>query len=307
MGRAKRTRIPDAVEMYYKSLEYRSLSPQAQKDYRYCLNAFLQTPVRVDMKIENYSLQTISVPIAQRAYNTWAERGVPFANHTMSAASVVFNLAIRLGYCEINPFSKVLRRPHKPRKVVWTREDITCFLNVAYSSFNTRSVGLIVQMAYEWCQRLGDMSNLKWTNYNFDTKVLSLEQSKRRARVELPTTEELHEMLVQQKQEVGTDYIAPQCHRDRIHNKPYDKFQLALAARRVIRKAGLPEELQIMDMRRTGTMEMVDAGVPLPQIMSVTGHVSPGSVTPYMKNTLTSAKNAAKLRFTNTDSVHLSD
>jgi hypothetical protein len=26
-----------------------------------------------------------------------------------------------------------------------------------------------------------------------------------------------------------------------------------------------------------------------------------------MKNTLTSAKNAAKLRFTNTDSVHLSD
>jgi integrase len=258
-------------------------------------------------KVEVMYLQTLTAPLAQRAYNKWAERGVPFANHTMSAASVVYNFSIRVGYCEINPFSKVLRRPHKPRKVVWTREDITRFLNVAYSSFNTRSVGLIVQMAYEWCQRLGDMSNLKWTNYNFDTKVLSLEQSKRRARVELPTTEELHEMLVQQKQEVGTDYVAPQCHSNSIFNKPYDKFQLAIVARKVIRKAGLSEELQIMDMRRTGTMEMVDAGVSLPQIMSVTGHVSPGSVTPYMKNTLTSAKNAAKLRFTNTDSVHLND
>ena len=188
MRRAKRTPIPDAIEMYYKSLEYRSLSPSAQRDYRYCLNAFLQTPIN-GRKLENYSLQTINTPLAQRAYNTWAERGVPFANHTMSAASVVFNHAIRLGYCDINPSSKVLRRPHKPRKVVWTREDITRFLNQAYSGFNTRSVGLIVQMAYEWCQRLGDMSNLKWTNYNFGTKVLSLEQSKRRARVELPTTE----------------------------------------------------------------------------------------------------------------------
>ncbi len=306
MRQAKRTKIADVIEMYYKSLEYRSLSPSAQRDYRYCLNTFLQTPLRGN-KVEVMHLQTITTPLAQRAYNTWAERGVPFANHTMSAASVVYNLAIRLGYCEINPFSKVLRRPHKPRKVVWTREDITRFLNQAYSGFNTRSVGLIVQMAYEWCQRLGDMSNLKWTNYNFDTKVLSLEQSKRRARVELPTTDELHEMLVQQHREIGTDYVAPICNATKIFNKPYDKVQLTLAARKIMRKAGLPEELQIMDMRRTGTMEMVDAGVSLPQIMSVTGHVSPGSVTPYMKNTLTSAKNAAKLRFANTDSVHLSD
>jgi integrase len=73
-----------------------------------------------------------------------------------------------------------------------------------------------------------------------------------------------------------------------------------MAARKVMRKAGLSEHLQIMDMRRTGTMEMVDAGVPLPQIMAVTGHANPSSVKPYMKHTLTSAKNAATLRFSNT-------
>jgi hypothetical protein len=42
---------------------------------------------------------------------------------------------------------------------------------------------------------------------------------------------------------------------------------------------------------------MIDAGVSMPQIMSITGHANPQSVKPYMKNTLTSAKQAAKLRF----------
>jgi integrase len=72
---------------------------------------------------------------------------------------------------------------------------------------------------------------------------------------------------------------------------------LSYVAREIIKAAGLPDELQIMDMRRTGTMEMVEAGVSLPQIMSITGHANPQSVKPYMKNTLTSARKAATLRF----------
>ena len=73
-----------------------------------------------------------------------------------------------------------------------------------------------------------------------------------------------------------------------------------------MRAAGLPDEYQIMDMRRTGTVEMVDAGVPLPQIMSVTGHSNPQSVKPYLKNTLTSAKQAATLRFNTASDTVLS-
>ena len=49
--------------------------------------------------------------------------------------------------------------------------------------------------------------------------------------------------------------------------------------------AGLSSELQLRDLRRTGTTEMVDAGVSIGQIMSVTGHANPQSVKPYMKHT----------------------
>jgi integrase len=60
--------------------------------------------------------------------------------------------------------------------------------------------------------------------------------------------------------------------------------------------AEIPNELRLMDLRRTGTTEMVESGVPLPQIMAVTGHANPQSVKPYLKNTYTSANNALTLR-----------
>jgi integrase len=293
----KRIKIVDAIDEYYKSLDYRCLSVSAQRDYRYCLNTLLATVVRGKL-VSRMSMQAFDVPRAQYAYNKWAERGIPFANHTHAVTSKLYNFAIQLGYIESNPFSKVSKRSHRARKVVWTKQDIRRFLTIAYGSFKWRSVGLIVQMAYEWCQRLGDMANLKWEDYDAENRILYLEQSKRRARVELPTTDELHEMLMQQKADVDFQpYIAPRCRQNSIVAKPYDKISLSLIAREIMDKAGLPKELQIMDMRRTGTVEMIDAGVPMPQIMSITGHANPQSVKPYMKNTLTSARQAAKLRF----------
>jgi integrase len=292
-----KVKLQDLINEYYASLDYRSLSVSSQRDYKYCINALLATTVRGKAVSKMY-LPSMDSPRAQACYNGWAERGVPFANHTHAVASKLYNFGIQLGYTEVNPFSKVSKRAHKARKVVWTREHINLFLDTAYGRFRWRSVGLIVQMAYEWCQRLGDMSNLTWDMYDAEARVLYLEQSKRRAKVELPTTDALHEMLMQQKGDVDFQpYIAPRCLERKIVAKPYNKYMLSTIARDIIKAAGLPDELQIMDMRRTGTMEMVDAGVSLPQIMSITGHACPSSVRPYIKNTLTSARNAATLRF----------
>ena len=51
-----------------------------------------------------------------------------------------------------------------------------------------------------------------------------------------------------------------------------------------------------MDLRRTGVTQMVEAGVPLPQLMAVTGHTHVASVKPYIKNTFASANNALTAR-----------
>jgi integrase len=298
MARTKGKTLSLVCEEYYKSLDYKSLTPITQRDYKYCLNALLGIQ-HGRIKFASANLQTIRPPNAQYAYNQWAERGVPWANHCQAVASKLWNWAISLGYSsEVNPFSKVSRRPHRPRKVVWSREDVTRFLDTAYSRFQWRSVGLIVQMAYEWCQRLGDMANLTWDKYDFDARVLKLEQSKRRARVELPTSDDLHETLMRQHAELGHQpYVCPKVYFNTIIGlQPYNKYDLQFVARTIMDAAGLPKEYQIMDMRRTGTVEMVDAGVPLAQIMSVTGHQSPQSVAPYLKNTLSSASSALSKR-----------
>jgi integrase len=71
---------------------------------------------------------------------------------------------------------------------------------------------------------------------------------------------------------------------------------MSKAGRQVMRLAGLSEEIRLMDLRRTGTTEMVEAGVGMAQIMSVTGHSNPQSVKPYMKNTFASADYALTAR-----------
>ena len=160
-------------------------------------------------------------------------------------------------------------------------------------------------MAYTWGQRLGDMRTLKFKDYDFDNQVLTLEQSKRRAKVYLPTTDELHKVLLQQEKDFdlrdhdlvySEGYIAPKItYKTGICNVPYDKIIFGNKVREIRKVAGLPD-FKAMDMRRTATTEMVDAGVPLPQIMSVTGHANAQSLTPYLKNTLTSATEALSKR-----------
>ena len=76
----------------------------------------------------------------------------------------------------------------------------------------------------------------------------------------------------------------------------YTLEQVSKQGRILMDRNNIPSNKRLMDLRRTGIMEMVDGGVPLPQIMSVSGHTNPASVKPYMKNTLASATNALTTR-----------
>jgi len=196
-----------------------------------------------------------------------------------------------------NPWANIKRKKPEQRKVIWTKDNVVSFLDVAYSTFDYRSVGLIIQMAYEWCQRIGDMRTLVWDNIDLDNAKLYLKQSKRRAEVFLPISLELNQML---KEQYDTwkfqQYVAPIPKPIGGEYLPYSMMQLSKVGRSVMNKADLPDTLRLMDLRRTGVVEMIDAGVPLPQVMSVTGHANAASVKPYMKNTFTSANNALQTR-----------
>jgi integrase len=286
------------VDNYYLSNDFNTLADKTKHDYQYCAGVLLAT--KVDSKlISNIKLTKMSGAIARRAYEIWLGRGVYLANAVTSVARKVYSYGMEMGYAETNPFSTFKRKSTHVRNTVWTKEQVVQFLDVAYSDFKYRNIGLIVQMAYEWCQRVGDMRMLQFSNIDYDKSVLNLQQSKRRSVVHLPISVDLLEMLVQQREEYNFQpYVAPHHKPVRGIYKPYSMVRLSKVGRRVMELAKIPNELRLMDLRRTGTTEMVEAGVSMGQIMSVTGHANPQSVKPYMKNTYASAENALTIRKT---------
>jgi len=290
-------KVDDLLNEYYLSFEYNNLRQETKVQYKYFLGIVSSTSAVDGRKLGSYKLSSLTTKLAKLSYNKWCERGVSFANHLMSVVRVLLNYGINMEHCNMNPFSNIKKRVTKSRKVVWTKEDIIRFLDTCYSDFNTRSIGLIAHMAYEWCQRIGDMRLLEWSNLDLDAKRMQIEQSKRRAQVFLPISDELHEMLVQQQNDYGFQkYVAPRPRAYKGSYKPYSLTKLPLLARKAMDSAGLSKELRLSDLRRTGTVEMVDAGVSMGNIMSVTGHANPQSVKPYMKNTFTSANLALQAR-----------
>ena len=275
---------------YMSSYDWDKLKPKTQKDYKYFLSVAEKT-------LGRYKIKRIGTKLAKKNYQQWVRQGVTQANHITSCLSTVYNWAIDQEFIQVNPFSRIKRTTALKRTDIWTKLEVEHVLNDAYSNWKTRDIGLIIHMAYAFCQRLGDMRTLKWSNFDDNFTVLYLEQSKRRAKVEIPVDEEMQEMLRRQHKSFGfQQYVAPNIKPVRGEYVPYTLEQVSKYGRLLMDRNNILRSKRLMDLRRTGIMEMVDGGVPLPQIMSVSGHTNPASVKPYMKNTLASATNALTTR-----------
>ncbi len=282
---------------YQTTHSFNKLREQTKRDYKNLVHSGLMTRVREGKTLQNVKLGQLSRADIKIAYEKWLQRGVRTANVTHSVLRKVLNVAIEYDIIASNPVVGIEKQKEQPRKVMWTQEQVKLFLETAYSKWKWRNIGLIAQMAYEWCQRTGDMRELRWSNINFDDKLLTLEQSKRRAEVFLPISDNLLRMLKNQKGDFGfQEYVAPSVTPYKGVYRPYDRTQVSAIANEVKRSCDLPDTLHIMDMRRTGITEMVDAGVDITQIMSVSGHQNVQSVTPYVKHTLNASKSALSKR-----------
>lgn len=293
---SSKSRIEDLIKSYLSSVHYNSLSENTKASYKNYLSYWYKHRL-AGVPLPKAKIGNILSPMCQRVYDDSADVSIYMANSTLAVYRLLFNYAIRKGFTTFNPFTTVKKRVKKSRKVVWQREHVRAFLNTAFSNFEWRNIGIIVNMAYEWGQRLGDMRTLTWDDYDVNTGILTLTQSKRGATVQLPTSEGLQRMLKQQHDDFGWQpYIAPSPKRLHGKYKPYTITHLNRTGRKVMTEAKLPEELMLMDLRRTAITEMVEVGVPMSSIMAMSGHSTPMSLAPYIKHTLRGATNAQQMR-----------
>ena len=288
--------VGDLILSYKTSLSYKNLNERTREHYNYYVKCWQDSRIG-GVPLMKAKLSAIMTPMCQRLYDEHTNNSVSLANHSLAVFRLVFNYGIRQGFITTNPFAHVKTIRTKPRKVTWEREQVRAFLNTAYSRWEWRNVGLIVHMAYEWGQRLGDMRMLKWSTYDIGTGVLSLTQSKRRAKVTLPTSEGLQQVLRQQHNDFGSqEYVAPSPRKLNKKRVPYSIDIINNIGRDIMNAAGLPETLWLMDLRRTAITEMVENGVPVTSVMAISGHATPQSLTPYIRHTLKGATVAQQMR-----------
>ena len=288
--------LEEVINFYRNSDIYRRLGSSSQKDYDNHLSATLITEVEGKM-LRVYRCKNLKVRHIQQAYEQWLTVGTRTANYRRSVLSAAWKHAMRYDVMIHNPISLVQTVAEKPRRVHWTREQVSIFLDTAYSDFRWRSIGLIVQMAYDWGQRVGDVRLLTWDSLDLNNCRIDLTQNKRNAEVHLPISQGLCSMLRQQKEEFGfQEYVVPRVKPRAGSYTPYDKEEVSLYINKILDEANLPKELTAMDLRRTAVTEMMEGGVDLAGIMQVTGHQNTASVKPYMVNTFSGASKALSAR-----------
>tara|TARA_R100000951_G_scaffold108969_1_gene105604 strand:- start:545 stop:1471 length:927 start_codon:yes stop_codon:yes gene_type:complete len=290
--------VQKACAFYMNTPKFASLAGKTQRDYERHLMTACNTAVQRGKNLGNIRLKDLRFANVTVAYDTWErDIGVRSANYIATALSIVLNTSIRHQALFSNPVSLIQRSKTKPRKVRWTTPQVKCFLDTAYSQWRWRSIGLIVHMAFNWAQRIGDMRMLKWTSLDLVNNTLELEQSKRGEDVFLPIQGGLVDMLRQQQNDFGfQDYVAPRVEPRAGAYTPYDDDEIHVLVNQVKSQAGLPKELTAMDLRRTAITQMVERGVDVVGIMQVSGHANPQSVKPYLVNTLAGATEALSNR-----------
>ena len=235
--------------------------------------------------------RNVTVELADKFYDTMLKhKGRHRANACAKVMRRVFNVARRHSRVKTNPFILMNLKSTPPRKVLWEDEHIEAFIAKA-DEMGHRSVGTIAMLCYELCQRPGDMRQLRWENYRKGVFVFTQEKTKVDMKIE--ATPSIIDRL--DKLERGTDdqFIII----DEFNGLPYDRFRYYKIAREIIKAAGLPDYLQLRDLRRTGATELAEHGCTEDELRSITGHQGRDILNTYIQPTHKMARNAMKKRF----------
>lgn len=293
-GMAEAPTVDGLVRKFFEDWRYTRLSPKTQNDYKFFLRAVCKTEVQ-GVPLGAWKFKNITKAVAGDAYSQWVQRGAHLAEHMRSSCRRLWNLGEKWELIYTNPWKHIEAVPLPERKVVWTQDQITKFLDTAFTKPAWANIGMIVLLAYELGQRLVDMRSLEWSEYYEEDAMFKFTQTKRGVDMSLPVNEGLKEMLHQQRQKTGgTKYICP-------HPKTgemYSETLVSKTGRRIANAAGVPKELRLSDMRRTAVTEAADGGATLAQIMSMTGHQNAASVKPYLRKSKTQAESAMNARGT---------
>jgi len=267
------------IAHYLNTGQFNYLSSNTRRTYEYVLRAICDSKL-FSRSLGEITLKYLTPAHCSELYEGWV-RGVSVDNANQKARvfSVLMNYCISIGLIDKNPMSRIKKRKHTPKSIIWTKDQVELFVDTAFSKFKYRNIGLLALMCYEWGQRPTDIMHLEW-DY-----------------VEPPIEERLMDLLTQQHKDWSFQkYVIPHQNPSDGCYRPLSPMQVSTLTNEVKALCSLPTELQIGFLRKTAIVEMINKGADQLAIMSVTGHQNVQSLNPYNKHNYDTAKVALDIR-----------
>ena len=263
--------VPWIIEQYKQSPKWAKLRPASVRSYQ----GNFSTILRWSAKRGDPPMRTITKLDAQ---NFWSDlsKHPRTAQQVISRCAQLWNYAIDVDQDIVtrNPF-RSLGIPQLPsRSQVWQSGQIVAAIEMAVAT-GYPSIALAVIIAINTAQRPSDICALRWSQY--DGQYITLTQIKTGATVTIPVTAELKVALDDAKRAraAGKVVAFEQDGRILINENTgrawLNTVRLDERFRRICRAAGIPDDMQFRDLRRTATTQLAEAGCSLHEIAAIGG------------------------------------
>lgn len=267
-------KVNDLFIWYKASRNWELLSHNSQIFYSLMMKT-------MSNEIGNYEVDNVTHTKVDAAYNNIKTSvSLHRAVYACKVMSKLWNRAIRQGYATSNPFSSMGLPKLQSRPTKWTIGQIDAFYGECVKQ-GIPSLGTLAILCFDLCQRPGDMRNLKFSNIS--DGWVNFIQEKTKTHMSVKLSDRLIALLSELEPESENDFIV----KYEVTNKPYDARTYAKLVQSIRTKLGLPDDLQMRDLRRTGLSELGDNGATEDEIRSISGHVDRQVISTYIPVTQT--------------------
>lgn len=276
----------DLVDAYKRSSKWRKLKSNSQRAYSSSIKA-------AKLELGDINVTNIKPLDADALYAKLTETSsLSNAYAIIQVLSNIWSNAQRLELLSKNPFKEVELTEPPARSVKWTEEGVHQFVDAA-DACGKSNIGTLALLAFELCQRPSDCRSLTWSNYKNGNFILA--QTKTGSVVNIPATDILTARLNKMYAGSNKNPDAPiiVCETT---GKPYSERLYRKHASKIREIAGLPEELKLSDLRRSGASLLGDAGCTEDEIRSITGHRSRQVISTYVLKSDVMASRAQEKR-----------
>lgn len=270
--------LRNLVTDYMASDYFKKLSPVAKCNYRgYLLRLCEFTLKNSKQTLGDMEPDSLRRSHADQLYaHAKEEYGPHAAIKFVAACRRLYDIGLKWERCTTNPWIRMELVKPKSRTMRWTYDQIETFVKKAIE-VNRKSIAILALLAFETGQRIGDVIPYRWSQY--EEGCIKYIQSKTGKPMRTPIEASLRQLLDKLRPELEpkSSYICA----NEITGTLWSPKSLQRHVARIKKLADLPDNLWLMDLRRTAVTEAEDAGVTEGEGMAMSGHTTRTSYAVY--------------------------